>query len=253
MIKQYFNISLLLISSWTVYSYCQNDTLLAHCATVIIICSLLMRIKTGHKHFALFNHIPLSAIIIASFFIGLTWRNMYPPPEEAASPFPVITAALQSGSIFASLIIWLKPFAKKNIHHLFFLSWLTVALSINMAFTDSMLFIFCAFCIIAIAVIILHTMDRPAIKKHIFRYYRDFIVFSILLVALTTGLFYGIAKTIVIFDQAFMNLISDYVMPRSYTHFLRMDPFLPLVTPGRSACDKRPVLEKEKRDTSGYY
>ena len=146
MIKQYFNISILLITSWTVYSYCQNDTLLAHSAAIIIVLSLLTRIKTGDKQYALFGHIPLSMIIIVSFIAGLTWRNMYPPIEDTVSPFPTFTAALQSGSIFASLIIWLKPFAKKNVHYLFFLSWLTVALSINTAFTDSMLFLFFTFC-----------------------------------------------------------------------------------------------------------
>ena len=253
MIKQYFNISLLLLSSWSVYSYCQNDTLLFSSAAIIIICSLLMRIRTGNKHYALFGHIPLSVIIIVSFIAGAAWRNMVPPLEDAVSPFPVFTAALQSGSIFASILIWLRPFAKKNVHRLFFLAWLTVALSINTVFTDTTLFIFCTFCIIAIAVVILHTMDRPKAKKYIFRYYRDFIVFSVLLVALTTGLFYGISKTIVIVDQVFMNLIGDYVMPRSYTHFLRMDRFLRLSSPGRSAWDKRPVLEVEIPDFDGLY
>ena len=253
MIKQYFNLSLLLISSWTVYSHCQEDTSLPFSAAAIIICSLLMRIKTGSRQYVFFRHVPLSVIIIASFFAGLTWRNMYPPLEDTFSPFPTVTAALQSGSIFASILIWLKPFTKKNAYRLFFLTWLTVALSVNRAFTDSMLFIFCAFCIIAIAVVILHTMEKPKIKKHIFRYYRDFILFSVLLISLTTGLFYGISKTIVIFDQVFMDIISDYVIPRSYSHFLRIEPFMRLGNPGRSAWDKRPILEIRAPNVYGIY
>jgi len=253
MIKQYFNISLVLFSAWTVYSYCQNDTFLPGSAAIIIIGSLLTRIKTGHKHYALFSHIPLSVIIVTSFIAGFAWRSVYLPLEDSVSPFPLVTAALQSGTIFASLIIWLKPFTKKNLYHIYFLAWLTVALSINVPFTNSILLIFCSFCIIATAIVILHTMQKPKEKKYVLRYYRDFTLFSILLVMLTTGLFYGISKTIVIFDQVFMNLVSDYILPRNYTNFLRIDPIMRLGSPGSSAWDKRPVLEINAPEIEGFY
>ena len=253
MTKKYFNLALVLISSWTVYSYCQNDLFLRNLAAIILICSLLLRLKTGPKHYAFFDHISLSTIIIVSFIAGFMWRNIYPPPENAVSPFPIITAALQSGTIFASLIIWLKPFSMKNLYRLFFLAWLTVALSINIPFSNVTLLIFCSFCIIAVAVVILHTMRKPKKKKYLFRYYRDFIFFSIILIMLSTGLFYAISKSIAIFDHAFMNLISDYVMPRNYTNFLRIEPLMKLTSPGRSAWDKRPVLEIQAPNVYGLY
>ncbi|HQP10417.1 MAG TPA: transglutaminaseTgpA domain-containing protein [Candidatus Omnitrophota bacterium] len=253
MIKTYLNIFLLLFSSWTVYSQCQNETVLPYAIGAIIVFSLLMRVRTSDRQFAFFGRIPLSAIIIVSFIAGLLWRNIYPPPEDAVSPFPTFTAALQSGAIFASAIIWLKPFSMKNAHHLFFLAWLTVAVSSNVPFTDSMLFAFCAFCVIAVAVVILQTMNRPPEPKHRSRHYRDFIFFSILIVGLTTGLFYGISRSIVIMDEVFMRLIGDYVMPRSYTHFLSINRFMKLVPPGSSARDKRPVLEIKLPSDQGTY
>jgi len=253
MIKRYFNIALLLFFSWTVYRYCQQDTVLPDLAVIIVILSLLTRIKTGHKHYAALDHVPLSVIIITSLLAGFTWRGMYPPPEDAVSPFPFVTAAAQAGTIFAGLIIWLKPFTRKNLYHLFFLAWLTVALSINVPFTRSMLFIFCAFCVIALAFVILQTTQRPKKTKYTFRYYRDFTLFSVLLVTLSTGLFYGISQTIVIFDHVFMNLMSEYALPGNYTHFLRIDPIMRLGPPGRSAWDKRPVLEARAPDVNAIY
>jgi len=253
MIKQYINVALLLFSSWAVYGYCQLDTLLPDAAVIMLICTLLLRLKTNHKQFSLFAHIPLSVIIILSFIAGFTWRNIYPPPQEAISPFPFITAVLQSGTIFASLIIWLKPFTKSNLYRLYFLAWMTVALSINVPFTNTMLLIFCCFCIVGTAIIILHTMNKPKNKKFIFRYYRDFTFFAIIMIMFTTSLFYGISKSIVFFDHTFMNLMSEYIYPHNYTNFLRIDPIMRLGSPGRSAWDKRPVLEISAPDITGFY
>jgi len=129
------------------------------------------------------------------------------------------------------------------MYHLTFCAWLIVAASINVVFTDSMLLIFCFFCMLSTAIIILHTTKKPQQQSHAFRYYRDFILFSTLLVVMTTGLFYGISKSIVLMDSVFMNLVSDYIMPRHYTHFLNISPRLYLNSPGRSAWDRRPVLE----------
>jgi hypothetical protein len=253
MIKQYFNMALVLASAWTVYGYCQGDTFLPQLAVFIVIGTLLMRLRSGDKHYACFGQLPLSIIMIFSFIVGFAWRNMYPAPEEAVSPFPVVTAAFQSAAVIAALIIWLKPLAPLNLYQLFFLAWLTVAVSINVPFTNPMLLMFCAFCIVAVAVVILHTSQKPKDKKYLFRYYRDFTLFSVLLIMLTTGLFYGISKSIVVLDQAFMNLMSDYVLPRHYTHFLRIEPLMRLGAPGSSAWDKRPVLELSAPGIEGFY
>ncbi|OGX38367.1 MAG: hypothetical protein A3C36_06230 [Omnitrophica WOR_2 bacterium RIFCSPHIGHO2_02_FULL_52_10] len=253
MTKQYFNTALLLFCAWTVYGSCQGDTLLPRLAGLMIIATLLTRLRSGDKHYAFFARWPLSVIIFASLAGGFTWRGMFPPPQEAASPFPAVTAAFQSASVFAALLIWLKPFAWKNLYQLFFLSWLTVAVSINVPFTGSMLIMFCAFCVIAVAVVILHTSQKPEDKNYVLRYYRDFSLFALVLVMLTTGLFYGISQTIVIADQVFMDLVSDYIMPRHYTNFLSIEPLMRLGSPGRSAWDKRPVLELSAPGIGGFY
>jgi len=253
MIKAYFNISILLFASWSVYGYCQDDVLLPMVAGSILVPSLLLRLKSSEKRYQFFLGISDVMIIILSFIGGLLWRHFVPVPPEVVSPFPGLTAALQSGTIFASVLIWLKPLSKKNMFHLIFLAWMTVAVSINVPFTDTKLFIFCIFCIIATTLIILHTMKKPAIKKYRFTYYRDYFIFSALIVTMTTGLFYGISRTLVVFDKVFMLLMNDYMISSYYSHFLNLDSRLNLISPGRSAWDKRPVLEVVIPETEGVY
>ena len=253
MFKQYFNLAIVMLLAWATYGLCQEDTLLPQAAAGVILFSLMARFRSGEKQFAWLNAIPLSVIIIVSFVIGYVWRTMIPPPEETVSPFPEITAAVQAATIFAALLIWLKPFTRKHQRQLFFLAWLTVAVSINVPFDSPMLFVFCAFCVIAVAVVILNTSEKPADKKYIFRYYRDFTLYSVVLVMVTTGLFYGISKTLVIFDQVFMDLMSNYVLPRNYSNFLKIEPIMRLGSPGWSAFDRRPVLEISAPGIDGFY
>jgi len=243
MARRYLYITLMLFSAWAVYGYCQNDMLLALMAGCIVAGSFLLRIKSAENRFALFKRMPLSSVIIASFIVGWIWGGIFPAPELANSPIPALTLAVQSGSIFASILIFLRPFTPRNMYYLTFLAWFNVAVSINVTFTGPMLYIFCFFCIISTAIIILNTTQKPTQKKHMFRYYRDFILFSTVLIMMTTALFYGISKTIVILDKVFVLFVNDYMIPKHYTHFLKIDPQLHLVPPGRSAWDRRPVLE----------
>jgi len=253
MIKQYFNLTILLCSAWTVYGYCQNDTALPLMAGCTIILSFLMRIRSAESQFAIFKHIPLSVIIIISLIIGWIWGEIIPLPDSASSPFPSMTAAVQSGAIFASLFLYLRPFTEKNLQYLVFCAWLNVAVSINVVFTEPMLFIFCFFCILSTAIFILHTSKKPKQKNRIFRYYRDFILFSALLMISTIGLFYGISRTIVVIDDVFINFANNFNMSRGYTHFLKINSRLNLGPPGRSAFDKRPVLEVTLPQGEGVY
>jgi len=205
--------------------------------------SLLPRLTSAERRFVLFENIPLSVIILGSLIAGWTWGSIIPAPESASSPFPGLIAAVQSGTIFATLLIYLKPFTKRNLYYLTFCAWLIVAVSINVHFTGAMTLVFNFFCILSIAVIILHTIKKPSKKKHLFRYYRDFTLLSALLVIMTTGLFFGISRSVILIDNLFMNFIGDHIMSRHYTHFLRMDPRMYLDSPGRSAWDRSPVLE----------
>jgi len=243
MIKQYLNLTILLIAAWTVYSYCQNDTILPPVAGCIIVFSLLPRLTSAERQFIFFEHIPLSVIIIGSLIVGWIWGSIIPAPETAGSHIPFLISAVQSGTIFATLLIYLKPFTKRNLYYLTFCAWLLVAVSINVRFTGTMTLVFNFFCILSIAVIILNTTKKPPKKIHLFRYYRDFFLLSALLVLMSTGLFYGISRSIVLIDNLFMNIISEYIMPRQYTHFLQMSPHLNLGSPGQSAWDRRPILE----------
>ncbi len=243
MIKSYVNIMVMLFFSWSVYGYCQQDQTLPWLAAAVTLGSLLLRVKSASENFAVMEKIPLSAVIIIAFLVGLLWRGLVPIPETANSPFPEFTGALQSGSIVAAMLLWLRPFTKANFYRLVFCAWLTVALSVNVPFTADILIVFSSFCFVSIAIVILSTRRRPADKKHLFAYSRDFFIYSIVLMMLTTGLYLGIAKTIVAMERAFFNTMSDYILPRQYTHFLRISSQLNLISPGASAFDRRPVME----------
>ncbi|GEM_PF-2158730 len=253
MIKEYVHVAILLSCAWNIYGRCQEDFLLPLFILGAVILTFLARGKSAENQFAFFSRIPLVVIIVLSFLAGWLWRYAVPVPEETVSPFPFIIAALQSGTLFAGLLIWLKPFTKSNMYRLTFLAWLTVALSINLPFTPSILFAFCLFCIVALTTVILHTTRKPTEKKYIFLYYRNFIAFSVLLVGLSTGLFYVISKTIVVIDKAFLYFMNDYVNSENYTNFLKIDSKLSLISPGRSAWDRRPVMEIRVPNVDNVY
>ncbi len=243
MIKQYINCSFVIFSSWAVYASCQGDTLLPMIAAAALVLSLLARLPAPEKKFAAMGKMPLLMIIILSMSAGFFWRGVFPPPPDANSPFPALAAAFQTATILATLFIWLRPMSPRNVQYLAFFAWATAAASIDVPFYPQRLLVFSTFCVLATVFVIPQTLRKPKERERLFRFYRDFILYSVLLVALTVGLFFGIAKTIVAFDEAFMNLANDYLLPRSYTNFLRIGPTLQLTNPGRSALDKRPVLE----------
>ncbi|MCC6759050.1 MAG: transglutaminase domain-containing protein [Candidatus Omnitrophica bacterium] len=253
MIKPYLNILVMLLLSWSVYGFCQHDYLLPVMGGLVILVTFAARFKTPEKQYALFEQIPLSAVIIVPFLLGLLWRNIVPIPAEAVSPYPEYAAALQSGSVIAGVLIWLRPFSKLNTYRLVFCAWLTVALSMNVPVTEERLMVFTLFSFISIAVVIFNTMKKPADKKYRFLYIRDYVIFSTLLIMLTTALFLGISTAAVAFEHAFMRTMSEYIMPRNYTHFLRISSQLNLISPGISAFDRRPVMEiKLPPNTSSY-
>lgn len=243
MIKSYVNILVMLFFSWSVYGYCQQDQILPVVAAGLTLGSLLLRLKSAENDYAVVAQISLSAVIIISFLVGMFWRSLIPIPQEANSPFPEFTAALQSGSIVAAILFWLRPFTKANFYRLIFCAWLTVALSVNVPFTADILIVFSSFCFVSVAIGILFTHRRPENKKYLFAYSRDFFIYSTVLIVLTMGLFLGIAKTIVAMERAFFNTMSSYILPRQYTHFLRISSQLNLISPGSSAFDRRPVME----------
>ncbi len=253
MIKAYCNILAMLFLSWGIYGYCQEDKVLPAISAIAAVLTLLLRTKSSDSRYQLFEKLPLSGLIAISFLAGLFWRFFLPIVPLAQSPFPEFTAALQSGSVVAAVLIWLKPFSKENIYRLFFCAWLTVALSINVPFSSNMLIIFSLFCFAGVCVVILYTRDRPSDKKYSFLYARDFVVYSVVLVMLTTGLFIAASRVIVAVESAFFETMTDYILPRSYTHFLRISSQLNLISPGTSSLDRRPVIEATVPKGSGSY
>ncbi len=253
MIRSSIHIFIILVLSWGVYAYCQNDHFLAIMAGLVSGVTLLARGRSGDKKYAFFEKIPLSGVIIFSFFAGMVWRNFVPVPENSISPFPEFIAALQSGSIIASILLWLRPHSKTNMYRLVFCAWLTVPLSLNVPLNNYGLIVLSTFCFTAIAVVIFNTRTPPTEKKYFFAYIRDYFFYSTLLIMMTMVLFLGIARSIVAAESAFFNTMSNYILPRNYTHFLRISSQLNLITPGTSAFDRRPVMEVDLPPDTPHY
>lgn len=243
MIKSYVNVMIMMSLAWGLYSYCQKDMVLPLFAGIIVFSSIVMRYRSTQRDFKYFETLPLPIVIIVSFLAGFLWRYIAPIPEDAHSPWLDYVSAMQSGSIVAATLISLKPFSKKNMYLLVACAWLTVALSVNVPFDNSMLLSFASFSFIAIAIVIINTMHAPPNKKYAWVYAKDYVIYSALLIALTTVFFLAFTSLIVIMETAFFNTMSQYILPRHYTHFLNVSPNLNLITPGVSAFDRRPVLE----------
>jgi transglutaminase-like putative cysteine protease len=241
--RQSIHIGFLLGLAFYIYGFCQQETLLPMIAGGVLVVSFLLRLRSTDTRFKALESIPLVVMIITSLGLGFFYRSAFPAPKEALSLFPGLTATAQSASIFAAVLFWLKPLTRNNLYMLLFLAWLTVTLSINIPPSPELFFDLSLFCLLSLIVIFLHTLSRPTDKKHIFKYYRDFVLYSAILIAGTTALFFGISRGVMLLDNAYMNAVYDYFLPRGYTNFLNMDPKLNLISPGNSAFDKRPVFE----------
>ncbi len=253
MIKAYINVLVMVFSSWAVYGYCQRDALLPIMAGTLMIVGLLMRLKSAEKQYALFQRMSLPVIVIVSILTGLLWRTVVPIPPDADSHLLKLLSALQSASIVAGVLIALRPFTKLNMYRLAFCAWITVPLSINVPFSQNMLFVFAEFTLIALSVVIVNTMHSPSNRKYKFLYARDYVIFSSVLMAGTIVFFLAISSTIVIMETAFFNTMSNYILPRQYTNFLNIRPNLNLISPGVSAQDRRPVMEISMPKSSAVY
>lgn len=243
--KQYINVMIMLFSGWWVYAYCQEDMMLPFQAGCVLIFIFILRSGPDENKRIFLDRLPLPAVLAAAMGLGLLWRSLVPGSAYTGSLLPLLTAATQSATIIASVLIFLKPFSPENLFLLTLLAWLTVAVSTNVPFRGPLLFITGFFCMVSTSFVILQTMNRPKESRRLFTYYRDFIIYSALLILLTTGFTLALSRTIAIVDNSVMDFISDYLLPRGYTNFLTLAPDLTLESPGLSAVDKRPVLEVE--------
>lgn len=251
--RSYIHLIPILTLSWLIYGQCQEDSLLPPIAMTIMIITFFLRVTAQGKSFKFMSRVSLVAILIISIVAGIIWRIFTPAPITDDLIFIDMVYMLQPFTIIAASLIWLKPYSKENIYWLTGLSWATVALSINVPFDDYILSLFRLFCILSAVNILLHTLKKPPVKKRYLLHIRQLLVFGLILMVCTGILFTNIAHGIVIFDEVFMRFIGDYVVPRSYTHFLNISPILRLTNPGYSAIDKRPVLEIDAEKSGVMY
>ncbi|HLF18191.1 MAG TPA: transglutaminase-like domain-containing protein [Candidatus Omnitrophota bacterium] len=243
MTKHYFHLLIILLLAWTLYGLCQEDVILPMIAGGLAVLTYLLRLNSGERAFAWAGRLPLAVVLLTSLIAGIAWRTFTPAPAAASAIYIGIISVWQSASVIASAILWLTPFTLKNIYRLTATSWVIVALSINVPFDGNELLLFRLFCVFSVVNILIHALPRPPLKSRHGLHCRQLLIYGLLLVVITGFFFRNIAFGLRVFDRLFMSFVGDYLLPRDYTHFLNISPFLQLTNPGYSALDKRPVLE----------
>ncbi|MBU0469422.1 MAG: transglutaminase-like domain-containing protein [Candidatus Omnitrophica bacterium] len=194
-------------------------------------------------------------IINISVLIGAIWRNFVPPPANSVAFVPILVSAVQSASILVAVLMWFCFDYKYRSYYLKFLTWLTVASSINVPFDSLIQLSFWLFCVVSICIIMLPSYFpyslqlKEKIKK---TKHKNILVYSypIFLLIISSVIFVFLINGIKIGDDLFMNLITDYAGSR---HFSFFDSKLLLAGAGTSRSDIRPIMEIEKKDYNSSY
>ena len=132
---------LLLLVVWLLYGLCQEDLFLTSFSSIILGVSYF-RTLLGYPAKDFVPKLSWPAVALISLILGYGWRLIIPEPESASSLFPMVVTTMQSATIFASLYAWFRPSLKKHSFCLGFLSWCTVALSVNVTFNIITLSVF---------------------------------------------------------------------------------------------------------------
>lgn len=245
-----------LVLAWSVYAFAQKDLLLPALALLLVGSAYLTSVFSRKAQKPAKLKMSVRSIINISVLLGAVWRNFMPPPEEAVAFVPILVSAVQSASIFISVMVWFSSDYKYRTLYLRFLPWLTVATSINIPFNPLVQLAFWIFCVTAIAMIILpmylpyssELKEKMQKTKHksLFIY-----AYPIFLAIISTAVFILLVVSVRIGDELFMDLIMDYA--RVNQHFRFFDSKLLLAGAGNSRSDIRPIMEVERKDVhSGY-
>ncbi|MBZ0167463.1 MAG: hypothetical protein K8I00_11710, partial [Candidatus Omnitrophica bacterium] len=206
---------LILFTSWLVYASCQEDYLLPAVAFLIILISAGSQSqKTKKKPKPLENKFSWATALSLSLLMGWIWITVFPRqyPSDFMQSYAIFI--LQSGSIFLVLFLWFSP---RYLYRAFFLKllpWLTVALSVNVAFTwNSETFsgiCFVLFCLVNAGVFLTQTGDTghlpPKVREPLWKKILLFLSFALTAVVIFFGFFWAFH----IGDEVYSRLIKDY-------------------------------------------
>lgn len=255
--KELIGLYFTILSSWAVYATCQGDTILPGAGLICISLSLLKRIiKPDKKKKENNKKLSWATILSLSLLLGWAWITLYPRnyPSDFIQSYAIFI--LQTGSIFLSLFLWFNPFYGHQAFFLKLLAWLTVALSVNIAFSPVSLAAFWIFCFLNVGFIILrpNRPDKKLNQKP--NYFPAFEHFSIICTfgLITASLFIFFVTVFKVGDAVYTRFIRDYTIMQSRHPFFNFNPVLDIQGPGYSGGDIRPVLEIEKpKDSPPVY
>jgi len=251
--RHYTHLLPILLLAWAIYGYCQEDIFLPLIAIGLTLGAHLLRLENMEKKFAVMDRIPLAAVFVFSLIAAIIWRILVPAPVTAGALYLEIISVWQSFTLIAGALLWLRPASLKNLYWLTGFSWATVALSINVPFDATGMLLFRLFCIFSVLNVLIHTFSRPSRQERYHMHLRQLLVFGLSVMVITGFFFKNIAFGLRVFDQMFMSLVGDYLLPRNYTNFLNISPYLTLTNPGYSAIDKRPVMEIDSMGFGSVY
>lgn len=252
LISLYLTIS----SSWMVYATCQGDYLLPAMGLLIITFSLLRRMfKPKIKKHKSDKKISWATIMSLSLLLSWVWITLY--PRNYATDFIQSYAIfiLQSGSIVLSTFLWFNPVYMYQVFFLKLLAWLTVALSVNVAFNPNAFVAFLIFCLLNISLIVFQrqkTRESPNQRTPILYNIKESSL-NFLFCLITVCLFLFFIQVFKIGDEVYTRFIRDYTIMQSRHPFFTFNPVLDIQGPGISGGDVRPVLEIDKQNTSSMY
>jgi len=195
------------------------------------------------------------SLVAVAVLLGGVWRNVALPPENAVSFIPVIVPSFQAASIILSVVVWFRFGYQYRSYVLFFLPWLTVALSVNVPFDGLIPLAFGAFCFGGVGIVVAriyfpYSSELRKTFKH--SRYRNRVIYAypIFLTLVGFMVFLGLVRGVELGDDIFMRYIRDYAVKRSWGFF---DGPLSLNGSVSGMQDVRPIIEVERNGADSLY
>ncbi|MCB9720982.1 MAG: transglutaminase domain-containing protein [Candidatus Omnitrophica bacterium] len=240
-------------TAWLVYATCQGDYILPAACFLIVLVTIKQVSKNQKKNQPLENKFSWATAMSVSLLLGWMWITVNPRQYESDFMQSYAIFILQSGSLFLVLFLWFSP---RYLYRAFFLKllpWLTVALSVNVAFTLASAVCFVLFCVVNAGAFMTQTGDTsnlpPRPKEALWRKIVLFTIFTVI----SVGLFAGFVLAFHIGDAVYTRLIKDYTLIYRRHPFFSFSPVMDIRGPGISGNDIRPVLEVDRANRASLY
>ncbi len=242
-------ILLTVLSAWAVYGLCQHDALLPFLGTVIALISFFRRPVVKLE-----RTMRWLTLVGMALLLGWLWRSLL---VEDRSDFGLI-GIMQTTLVFLSIFVWFQHHYSYRSYALRWMSWMIVALSIDVRFERVSYAMFWIFCLLNISFILIkalmasENLGEPKNQKRKFKIiFSRFCYFTVFL-SISFGLFVGLVRFVQLSDKAFMRFIQDYFL--LYPHqLLEFGQTLDLRSPGYSGRDIRPIFEIDRKNTNQLY